>query len=58
MLGARSAAASYLTHPEVYEYSSDLQMLNASATDRVYRAYVYSGANEYVTTLDQLRGMR
>ena len=58
MMGAASASASYLAHPEVYEYSSDLQMLHAAAADQVYRAYVYSGANEYATTLDQLRGMR
>ena len=31
MLGAASASASYPAHPEVYEYSSDLQMLNAAA---------------------------
>ena len=58
MLGAASASASYLAYPEVYEYSSDLQMLNAAAADQVYRAYIDSGANEYVTTLDQLRNMR
>lgn len=58
MMGAASASASYLAHPEVYEYSSDLQMLHAAAADQAYRAYIASGANEYVTTLDQLRSMR
>jgi hypothetical protein len=58
MLGARSAAADYLAHPGVYDYSSDLQTLNAGAANRVYQAYIDSGANAYVTTLDQLRSMR
>lgn len=58
MLGARSAAADYLAHAGVYDYSSDLQALNAEAANRGYRAYIDSGANVYVTTLDQLRSMR
>jgi hypothetical protein len=58
MLGARSAAVDYLAHPGVYEYSSDLQALNAAAANQSYRTYIDSGANAYVTTLDQLRSLR
>jgi len=54
--GVRSAG--YLAHPEVYEYSSELQQLNAAAAAQTYRAAHQNGANEYITTLDQLRNLR
>ncbi|GIK72033.1 MAG: hypothetical protein BroJett021_10210 [Chloroflexota bacterium] len=58
MLGAASTSRSYLAHPQVYEFSSDLQRLNAAAADQGLWAYIHSAANAYVTTLDQLRNMR
>ncbi|MFN3335045.1 MAG: hypothetical protein ACK47M_21295 [Caldilinea sp.] len=57
-LGTAPASRRHLAHPEVYEFSSGLQRLNAAAADQVQRAYIYSNANAYVTMLDQLRSMR
>ena len=51
--GVRSAG--YLAHPAVYEYSSDLQQLNAAAAAQTHQA---ATANDYITTLDQLRSLR
>ncbi len=44
-----------LVHPEVYEFSSDLQQLNAMAVRGP--AYLYNDAYAYITSLDQLRAM-
>jgi hypothetical protein len=45
-----------LAHPEVYEFSSDLQRLNALAVREP--AYMTNGAYGYITELDNLRAMR
>jgi hypothetical protein len=50
-----SSATRTLAHPEVYEFSSDLQQLNAMAVHGP--AYLYNDAYAYITTLDQLRAM-
>lgn len=53
-MGARSATRT-LAHPEVYEFSSDLQKLNALAAP--VPAYLANDAYAYITVLDQLRTM-
>jgi len=44
-----------LAHPEVYEFSSDLQRLNTMTVRGP--AYRYNDAYAYITLLDQLRAM-
>jgi hypothetical protein len=51
-----NAPAPMLAHPEVYEFSSDLQRLNALAVRGP--AYMTNGAYGYITELDNLRAMR
>lgn len=53
-----TAAARALTHPEVYDFSSDLQQLNSYAFNRTHRSHIYNGANEYITALDRLRSLQ
>lgn len=53
-MGVNSALRT-LTHPEVYEFSSDLQQLNAMTVRPP--AYLTNDAYAYITTLDQLRTM-
>lgn len=51
-----NAPAPMLAHPEVYEFSSDLQRLNALAVREP--AYMTNGAYGYITELANLRAMR
>lgn len=51
------AATQSLAYPEVYEFSSDLQRLNADAASQSHLASHPETANDYVTRLDELRGM-
>lgn len=52
-IAAHLRAATGLANPGVYEFSSDLERLNAGA-----RASVRSAANDYIDTLDHLRSMQ
>lgn len=51
-----SDPAPMLAHPEVYEFSSDMQHLNALAVRAP--AYMTNDAYAYITVLDNLRAMQ
>ncbi len=54
----RGMARPMLTHPEVYEFSSDLTALNAMTYRAAAHAVYENDANTFVTDLDQLRAMQ